>query len=203
MITAVLDQGGFDVSRTVALSWCQDRLNRANRRAEWTKSTVSLGNTVADQAEYAIPSTVLVLRDVYVGSRKYVRVGADRLGALKHAGSSVDFVYAPDWTSAGVEQIELYPVPTVSGTAITGQAVTAAATLVDTTAEITAIPVEFHEEILVDGGIATGIARLDEGVVEADRFEARWETAVERLRRLKTSRIGSGPVRFQVAGHHF
>lgn len=202
VITAILDQGGFDVSRTTALSWAQNRLDRANRRAEWKKKTVSLGNTVADQAEYSIPSEVLVLKDVYIGTRPYVRVGPDRLAALKHAEYSADYVYAPDWTTGAVEQIEFYPVPSTSGDAITGVAVVSADTLADSATEITAIPVEFHEEVLVDGSIATGLARLDERVGEADRFEARWEDAVERLRRLKVSRIGSGPSQFKVVGWH-
>ena len=203
VITAILDEGGFDVSRTVALSWAQDRLTRANRRAEWNKKTVSLGNTVADQAEYTIPSDVLVLKDVDVGTARYTRVGPDRLAALKHAEYSADYVYSPDWTTGAVEQIELYPVPSESGTAITGQAVVEPAALADTGAEITQLPAEFHQRVLVNGAIATGLARLDERIAEADRYEAEWASAVEEMRRLKISRIGSGPVRFKVQGKHF
>jgi hypothetical protein len=203
LVTAVLDQGGFDVSRTTALSWLQDRYLRAVRKAEWTKAEVSLGSTVADQAEYPLPESALVVKDVLVDGRPYTRVGPDRLAQLKFQAYSRDWVFAPDWTSSAVEQIELYPVPVEDGLDITAVVVQEPTALDDTDASVPVIPTEFHNTVLVDGAIATGLARIDERLNEADRYEQGWEAAVNEMKRLKTSRVGSGPVRFQVQGYHF
>ena len=78
LIAAVRDQGGFDktslaTSETVILSWLNARYRELVAESGFVKGVRDLGPTVADQAEYALPDSVV----------RVVRLKTDRGTALR------------------------------------------------------------------------------------------------------------------------
>jgi hypothetical protein len=202
LLSAVRDQGGFDVTEAVATGWINDRQAALVARAKYLQKEVSLGTTVSGQGEYSLPdvANIVDLEGVLVGSEPYERVGTRSLWERKFRGGTGN-VFAPDFTSAGALQIELYPAPNEDGTAISGLAAVMPDALL-AAEDVPVVPPDFHK-VIVDGAMAIGLERIDERLDEADRYHQLFETGVQELIRRRNSRIGSGPVQIQVAGKHF
>ena len=204
LVTALRTEGGTDATVAQAKSWLNDAHKRMVARAKWRMAQISLGTTVTDQAEYALDSDVVDLEGLLVGSAPYERASQRDLWKLKAGNATLSGpggVYAPDFTSAGVRQIELYPAPEVDGTAISGLAALLPATLV-ADADVPIVPEDFHQA-LVTGAIAIALERQDERLAEAADFRTRFDQEVEMLRRRGNSLIGSGTVAIQVGGIPF
>lgn len=208
-VTAVRSEAGFDITEARAKEVITQRVREAVARAKWAMQEVSVSSTVADQRLYTLPSDVVDAERVWVvgadgGITEYDRKSPRdlmglRSGRLRRTGTGGFF--APNFDSAGVAQIELYPAPENTGDTIYAYAAVQASDIADWAVEVTVIPVQFHERILVDGPVASLLARIDERVAEADRFEGRFEDAVVKLERHKNSRIGSGPQQAAVVGY--
>lgn len=197
----------FDVSDAEALASLNDRYKRLVGESQWLLQQVNLGTTAIDQATYTLPDNVADLRYVYVqdaeGPSEYSRVGdADILGLktgrLRTSGSGG--VFAPAYSSSGGSQVELYPAPDAAGSTVYGLGAVVPADLA--LADTPAVPVDFHPA-LVDGVIADLYARVDERLDLAQVHETRFVSEIERLRRRKNSRVGSGPQQIQVKGYAF
>ncbi len=111
-------------------------------------------------------------------------------------------MFGPAWTSAGVAQIELYPVPEESGLTIIALAASLPPDLTDTDTTTPIIPVDFHRA-LVEGAVADGLRLIDERIQEAQAFEDRFDAAIEQLRRRKNSRVGQHGQHVLVHGRHW
>lgn len=206
LITAVLDEGGFDTTRAKALAWLNQRYGEMVAGAKWRKAEVQLFTTVANQGAYSVGDDVVDIDSILVsdptastGYAPYKRFGARDIFDIKAGTSKLSGpggIFAPQYTPAGVHQVQLYPVPTTSGLIVTGLVALLPADLTDgATAPI--IPADFHAA-LRDGAISTGLGLLDERLDLAAAKEQNFQAAKQDLRRRANSRIGSGPHRIQV-----
>lgn len=195
MVAAVTGQGGFDTSgghvdEATVISWIEDYYRKLVARTQWRKAEISFGNTVAGQAQYAVPANVVDVRKIRVAGRPYRRVGIDDLDLLK-AGedTSPRPVFAPAFEADADAVVELWPVPEA------GQAITSVAALLPPAlsagSSVPAVPEDFHQAI-VDGAIAEGMRRIYQRHDDAQQYEQRFEDAVKELKRRANSRIGSG-----------
>ncbi len=209
VIDAVVLEGGFDtsstgVSRVTVTGWVLHRYRVMVARSKWRMLRSELGPTVAGQALYTLPDTAVDVEQLYVDSRPYGRVGSSELFELAAGDLTTggDGVFGPAWTSAGVAQIELYPVPEESGLTITALAASLPPDLADTDQSTPIVPVDFHRA-LVEGAVADGLRLIDERIQEAQAFEDRFDAAIEQLRRRKNSRVGQQGQRILVYGRHW
>jgi hypothetical protein len=203
-VSGVRAEGGIDASEDVVKGWANERLREMVARSKWRMAEINLGATVAGQARYVVADDVVDIEGLMVGSLPYVPVSRQKLWGIKYGDLSVTSgrgVFAPAPDSSGVEAIELYPVPDEAGIAIPALVALEPVTLANNSDEPD-IPVDLHG-YWRDGGLATGLALMDERLAESDRFEARFEQGVEMLSKRKISRFSHGPTQIQIAGVHF
>lgn len=209
IITAVLDDGGFDVSRAKALEWLNQRQRRMIAETRWRLAEQQIATTVAKQAAYDIPADLVDMDSLWIVAAAdakqtwYERTGERTMRKLnaKQVSWGGQPAFAPFFKADGTAQIQLYPAPALTGDSI--MALTAAEPLDITDDTVAAhgpvIPVDLHQ-YLRDGAIATGYALIEERGDTASYFEQQFTTGVELLHRRKNSRIGSGPSQMKVAG---
>lgn len=190
-------EGGFDASEETVATWARDRYRRLLGESQWQRQEFSMGATVAGQARYPLSTFVVDVRKVRVGDAPYERASVEELWDVKYGTASFSTgVFVPGYSELEtLESIELYPVPTEGGDEITLLAAVLPVDLgLDTEPRI---PRDF-DHVIVEGCIADGLARVDERLPEADRWEGLFAAGVEKLRRRRNSRVGSGPTRIRV-----
>lgn len=209
-ITAVTVEGGFDTTSTATSDatirgWIHECVQDAVGRAKWRKSRVELGPTVAGQAQYPVPASVVGLRALRVGtSAPWSRVSTDELweieGGVRRLRAGTPGVFAPEFELDADAVISLYPVPTEGGLSILAlAAVTAPAiTAVTDPATDLGLPEDLVRPIVVEGPVGIGLERVMERPDLAAPHTARFESAVQELSRRANSRIGRGPVRVPI-----
>lgn len=180
-------------------------LNEADRelcvRAEWTRATVSIGPTVADQAAYSLPSTVARPLKLYVNGLPGWEP-SDEETALRLASNDLYLrargIWYISYSSAGAESIVLYPTPDEAGQSISLVAVVYP-TEMSTDASSPASPADFNRYLLA---YAKGTALGEiEDAAELQAFHmTQFEEGVARLRARRTSRVGHGPIQARIAG---
>jgi len=216
LIAAVRDQGGFDTtslatSQAVILSWLNARYRELCAESGFLRGQRELGPTVADQAEYALPDSVVRVVRLRVGSlRPFAPMQVDDLWLLQGGNASlesgVDGAFAPSWGSDGVEKVMIYPTPSSDPDESLGVGESIDAVCVVLPDALAAgdsgpqVPEDFHEAI-VDGAIALGLFRDDGAAGLAQPFEEKFQAAIVRLKRRATARVGKGPVQARVAGY--
>lgn len=205
---AVRDQGGFDTGSTGSTlanvkAWVNERYTEMVVKARWRLAQVELATTVADQAEYALPATVVeIVEGITVDGDPYDAVGQETLTRLKAELATVNQgVWAGDYSSTGAVQIELYPAPEDAGDSIQGLCVLAPAAL-SADGDTPIVPVDFHGA-LIDGAISLGYKRLEARQDLASGLEAEFASRTEALRRRGNARLSPGPVELQISGYHF
>ena len=198
VVTAV-KQAGFDESEAVVKGWVLQRLRVMVARAKWRVMDITIGTTVADQAQYYLDPSVVDLRSVRVGGVPYDPISPRDLDELKMGwatksgpGGLFTQAFGRDFDA---EFIELWPAPVESGVLISGLAAWQPAPVPDSS-ELP-IPADLHHYVL-EGAIADGLARSDERLQEADRFEARFEQGVQLLSQRRNARHTAGPSRIRV-----
>jgi hypothetical protein len=208
LYAAVRDQGGFDTGSTGETltdikAWVNEAYTRLVVGAKWRKAQVELFVTVADQAEYPLPATVVeVVEGILVGTEPWSAVGQETLWRLKNGNATADGgVWAEDFSSTGAVQIELYPAPDEAGVSVQALATLAPAALA-ADGDTPIIPADMHGDI-IDGAIGIGYDRLENRPDLAEPKLAKLERNVEKLRRRANARLYSGPVEAQVSGYHF
>jgi hypothetical protein len=205
LVTVVLEEGGFDVSRARAGGWVNEVHKRAVAESQWQMVSLSLGQTVADQATYDVPANAVDIVSLHLSGEgepaDWRRVSTMDMWALragrKHLAGSGG-VFAPSFTAAGQAQIELFPGPVVEGLEITALAAISPVSMTPGMAPV--VPDDLHGD-LADGAIALGLLRMDERPDSAAAFEARLQRMVAKLARRKNSRIGSGTSRLKAFGY--
>jgi hypothetical protein len=110
-------------------------------------------------------------------------------------------IYSPNYDGTGnIDRIEIYPTPTTVAT-ITAM-VTAVPDDLAGPRSVPLVPVDFHQSIC-EGAMADAFAYIDENIPTADRYEARFDAAVQELMKRRNRKVGGGPNYIQIEGVHF
>lgn len=202
LVAEAVDEFGFDLTQARGLQILNARYSKMVAEARWLRVTIDMGVTVADQESYAADPDVVELYELQIGGLGYTKARrqdmiASRLGRLSLRGSGGVFI--PDADGTGADRFTVYPVPgSPAGDAITAFAAVLPPALA--LGDVPVVPADFLDG-LVEGVIATGLARDAEQLAAADRFEARFNAEVERLRVLGKRRLrGNGPRQIRVLG---
>lgn len=194
MVTAVLDQGGFDVAqapRATVLGWLQEIVSELVARSRWRREIITVGTTVVGTSQYPVASTVVEADELSVGGARAARVSTDQLWEFQ-SGDRFTYpgrtVFAPYFSADGLtEGVELYPVPSTAGLTIRALVSASAPTLADDGTAVTALPDDMHGRI-VDEAIRLGRRRLFG--IEYD--ESTREGLVVGLQERRNKRLGGG-----------
>ena len=215
MVTAVQQQGGFDpgssaTSPAVILSWLNARYFELMAESAYSQGIREFGPTVAGQAEYLLPESVIRVKSLRVdGSRPWIplkledvwdlEAGAAQftLGAV--GGFSESFAEV-DSSGQGFCRVTLFPVPEESGLTIKALCILRPIPLDVSNNVAPVLPDDFHEYV-VEGAIAMGLRRDDEREDGAAPYEARFKEAIQRLAARQRKRVGRGPIQARVAGY--
>ncbi len=211
IIDAIVLQGGFDTSatdtaRSVILQWVQECYDFALSETGWRKATISLGPTVANQSQYAIPANVTDLASLRVdGSTPWLRVTTEDLWNLQGGIGAIEGdapgAFAPNFEADADQVFELWPTPTTAGLSISGLCETIDSTaLTDGSGSTPGLPAHLHQRVLVDGAISIGRVRINERPDLAASFVASRDSGLKALKKLSVSRVGSGVWTARVAG---
>ena len=204
---AAITEGGIDattggVSEATVGERVNDKYAEMVVRARWRKAEVNLAATVVDQAEYSIADTsIRDIEKLRVEDTNYQRVGQEDLWEFRSGERYARNVFAPDYTSGGLDQIELYPAPEDAGDTIYALAVLSPPPL-SSDSDQTILPSEFNPYI-VSGVVAWFLKMVDERLDEAQYHAQEFENGIEMLRRRRNQRFGKGPVQIGVAGYHW
>ena len=206
------DEVGFDVSGGDAtlLGW----LNGAHRlmvaRSKcYRRRTVIVGGTVANQADYDLPSDVLEIHEVDVAG---VRFGRASRGEVVDAGNSQalfvsqfgEGVIAQGAANAGEETLTIYPTPDTGGLEIALFGPVRAPELTVSgvggagATNSPVVPAEFFAP-LVHKAAATGLKRTESRQNEASGYDQEFSDACDELRRWARRRWNTGPSRVHIA----
>lgn len=203
LVAGVLGQGGFDVDPAMATSWLNEMYKTAVARSKWREETTSLGSTVVGQAQYDIPESVVdivaITLDAGAGLSDWQRIGTTDLWDVKTGRQflrGTGGVFAPAFGPNGEKRVELYPVPTIAGTAITALVAVQAIAMVSGS-DVPILPEDMHGA-LMDGAIALGLRRMDERSDSASVPADVYGGMVLELSRRKNSRVGSRPSRMRL-----
>lgn len=209
IIDAIKAEGGFDtssssVSRATILGWVNDRYLRAVSDAKWRTVELEMGPTVADQAQYAIPTNVVDIRSLQVGtSRPWLRVTTEEMWSLAAGGSTVydvEGAFAPNFEADGDQVVHLWPTPSEAGGSIKVLAALIPTALTDSSGSSPSLPEDLQRPILVKGGVAEGRSLVDERTDLAAPYEQSYADGVSKLKARKSSRVGSGAWQARVGG---
>lgn len=197
LVSQIKTEAGFDITDDQALRWLNARHRKMLARSHYLKARVSLGTTVAGQAYYPFDSDIVEIYDLDVGGVSYTRIGRDDADSAARGRLRITRAFYPDHDATGATRITLYPAPSTGGVAIEAYAAIQPPDL--TLTDYPKVPVDF-QDALVEGAIATGMARDIEQVAVADRFEARFDAACQELRRRAAGRVRGDVVQMRIVG---
>jgi hypothetical protein len=202
VVSEILAQGALDLSQSEALAILNRRHKTMVRRARsYRKSAVVSGGTVANQQAYTPPAGLVEALEVTVGALTYTKARRTDIaaGGQSRLVVSGDGVFMETATSAGVDQLALYPTPTSSGSVIEVYgAYVPPDLLIDNS-----VPFQVDDEFvegLMAGVFASalnrpGEARSDLAVAQEQIFEA----ACMEAKRVEARRLrGSGPTQIRL-----
>jgi hypothetical protein len=182
--------GLFDQTQATIQGWVNEAWRRMTADAKWIHTTISLGNTVAGQSVYNLPSGTLKVDGLKVGSSVYSRVSEGDLWDLDDSaqlnGSSV---FAPSSDASGAQTVEIYPTPDTSGQPIVARGASLPADLVFGGGASPSIPADLHSG-LIDGAISIGMLRQDERPDQAGVYESRFQETIVKLRARRIGLLG-------------
>lgn len=210
LVAAVKGQaaGGLDVTDAVAGGWVNEAHKEVVAESGWMMAVETLATTVAGQAAYDVPDNIADVRSIMITDatglpadwqpKSLEDIWGLQRGVVRLVGSGG--VFAATAKADGTKQVQLFPVPSTSGVAITALVSLIPVDLVNGMQPV--IPVDMHGKLL-DAAIALGLLRVENRPDLAQAFDARKEQLKDLLRRRKNSRMGSTPTRMQVEGHDF
>lgn len=207
----VRTQGGFDtstsnISTTDVQGWIQDRYKQAVADARYRLVELAVGNTVANQQNYALDTSVVEVLGLKIAGVPYKAAGTREvwdldIGNLRLSVPRFGGVFTQEYESDGTVDLAIYPTPDDSGDAIT--ALCAVEPDDWSSGTVSIIPTDLQEAIHVFGPIATGLALIDERLDSATYFENAYSAAVQKLGARRKGRINAGPVQIGVFGYHW
>jgi 8-oxo-dGTP pyrophosphatase MutT (NUDIX family) len=206
LVQDVLVDGGFDTTEARVLRWLNVRHRQMVARAKCFRRTLELGPTVENQRDYAVPPEVVELTELVVagnvyGEGRHADLALGAAGRLWISGNGGISTREDD--ASGSPKIALYPTPTASGEPITAQAVCLPPDLSVTDDTTLKVPANFQDS-LVEGAIATGLARLEnQPALAQPRLDA-FEAACRELEQETAVRLRgtAAPVQIRIAGYN-
>jgi hypothetical protein len=208
LVTIVLDQGGFDVSRAVVLGWINEKYDVMVGHSKWRKARVDFGTTTNGDGRYAVPDGVVSIEtglrvDYADGSLIHDQVSVTELWGIENGTLQVQGgAYTDHYDDQGKWSVDLWPVPEEDGAGIFAVGAILPVPLADSPSSVPITPPKTWPA-LVEGSIALGKARLDERYDAADRDEARFTAVVDQMAGDLLARDNSGAQQIRVAGYHF
>lgn len=205
LVDDVRVEGAFDVTPEQALRWLTRRHRKMVARARCYRKTVSIGPTVADQRDYALPEGVVQLFELTVdgvtyGNGRHADLAQGAQGYLLLSDSGGVVVAEED--EAGASEVALYPTPTTAGSEVLVRATFLPPDLDVADDSTLKIPGDFTDA-LVAGAIATGLRRVEHRSDLAQPHEQEFADACEELRRQVNRRYrGPGPAQIRVVGYN-
>lgn len=202
MVDAVKVEGNFDVDEPRMLRWLSAAHRRMCVRATCIRRRIELGPSVEEQSAYPVPPEVAQILEVLVGGMKYgmgrhsdIAVGQCLL--IDGAG-----VTAEDASEAGGALLSLIPAPSDVGVSIEIFAVCRPPALLAADDSTLGVPEE-HDEDLIAGAVAIGLAREAMRPDLAQSFQAQFDAACTELLKSTRRRFrGSGPTQIRVVGYN-
>lgn len=197
----------FDCSQQRGVDVANERLNRLVSESESLQAIVSLGTTVAGTASYTLPSNVVNVLKVLIGTQPYEGAATIEEFFEIDAGNAdtSGYFYAilPDADSdENTASLRFYPAPSVTGTAISALVAIQPTTLTYTSNTALPIPLDTHEHLLA--GAKAELMDEEERQDESAKFEAVFQTGVDKLkRRVKDRAKGSGHHRMRMSGYDY
>jgi hypothetical protein len=194
-LVADVQAGAGDIDATTALRYLNKRQRSMCARSGWFRKTVSIATTVVDRTDYDVSDDIDLLYTVTVDGVPYTKRSHGDIDRLRVGWSSLvgpGGLFAVSDASDGDTQLRLYPAPSEAGLAIEAWASVAPPAMVSG-GQAPVVPDDFTDA-LVEGAIATHLARADENYGSADRNEARFDNACEELRRRAKRRFRPGGV---------
>jgi hypothetical protein len=205
-ITAVIDEAGFDSSRSnstrkVVGRWVNAAHREMIRKARFLGERRELGPTVAGKDSYALDPDIVEVQDIMVGGTSYTRKGRRQLRGIQ---SYVDRIlvpgtYTPTYDADRVRQITLYPAPQSDGVSMLADVFVIPPDMVDEDQDFLEVGGDFAEAI-IDKAAAYGRARVFNDPSLASWANQNFADKTEELRRLVNQRVNSGPVQLRVVG---
>ena len=180
-----------DVDPLQAYTWLLDRARVMNAESSWNLFETSF--TSDSSRAYPLPNDCVWVEAVIVNGQPFQR---STLHAMDERWSSTGSwlgIYAYYVGPDGLPCLQLHPPP-----AIATVQVRYVADVTDSQSASPPFPPDF-DQYLVDGAIGMGLARMDERFDSAQYFEARFNDAINRLRRRRHGRVGRGPIAIRVA----
>lgn len=197
----LLDIIGADLENDEANRLLNDGNKELCVRAEWTRATLALGNTVANQRDYELPANVSRVLKFRVNGQLWNPTDEEEADDLL-AGDLVLVNEPGRWwlsgTASGTDQFSLYPTPTTGGLAMTALCVIFPETITDDEATFT--PPEDYHQAPIYYAAARSIGGSEDDLDMRAYYLDQFDGFVGRLRRLRKSRRGNGPVSMRIRG---
>lgn len=205
VVAEIIAQGSFDLTSAEVLAILNRRHKTMVRRARsYRKTAVVSGGTVVNQTDYTPPAGLVEAREVTAGGVTYgkgkhtdIAAGSASMLLLQGTGG----IFMETASSAGVDQISLYPAPTTAGLVISVYgSYTPPDLLIDNS-----VPFQVDDEFvegLMAGVFATILNRPGEARGDlAGLQEQSYAAACEEARLLEAKRLrGPGPSQIRVQG---
>lgn len=200
-------QSLFDCSQARAVDVVNERLSRMVSESESLQAMVSLGTTTAGTASYTLPSNVVNVLRVLIGTQPYE--GSESLEAFQDIDAGLadtdGYFYAilPDADSdENTSSLRFYPAPSTTGTAISALVALMPSTLTYTSGTALPIPLDTHPHLLA--GAKAELFDEEDRQDEAQKEEAVFAAGIAKLaKRVKDRAKGTGHHRMRMAGYDF
>lgn len=207
LVANVLAEGNFDATEAQALQWLSRRQRQMCARSRCYRKKLSIGPTVSEQQDYAVPAEVVEIREVLVngltyGTGRHVDLAQGAQGWLWLDGLAWNGggIAMRDDDAEGTRKIALFPTPTEAGLEVVLIAVCLPPDLAvgqDTTIKV---PLDFMDA-LVAGAIATGLRRIESRPDLAVPFETEFTNGCSELMMQTNRRFrGAGAAQIRVQG---
>lgn len=198
LVDELLQIAGLDVPEDTALAWINDRHATMVARSRCAKQAVTLGTT--DGTGRILAPGVVELYELRIDGQEYQRVRRQVVAGARRSQVTLSYpglIFTSEADESGNATFEIYPTPD-AGLEIEAYAAVYPPTL--GRADRVMVP-RTKERALIEGAFATGLAFDAEQIGAADRFEARFDSACEELRReIRRRDRGPGPAQILVSG---
>lgn len=203
----------YDVGQQRAVDVANERLSSMLGSSKSLRSLVNLGTTVAAQALYALPATVVEVYRLdiayttgtvtYKGTATLDELQDLASGAAHDPGCGHWYATASDAdATANTTNLYLSAAPTVAGATMTGNCAILPATLTYGAASALPIPVDCHRHLLA--GCRAELSDEESRQDESAKFEVVFEAGVKRLEARENSRgTGSDRHRMRMSGYDY
>lgn len=168
-------------------------------RAEWTQATILI-ETIAGEPNYTVPDNVYRPLKLAVNNLIYAPADSE-VGRRIRAGDLTLRTNGLWWlthNASGIEKFALYPTPSASGVEVAVICVVTPATLEEDD-DAFVPPEDFHQAAIYFAA-ARSLGGSEDDLEARAYYMDQFDGLVGRLKRLRRSRTGSGPVNMRIVG---